>query len=369
MDRLFIPALRGIFGDWVFYSCLISAKDLANRVDYATVLHKNARLSELIQREIKKKRGAEIADYLNTQNERFFNSLVIGVYDGSPVWHEFGITSKTENIRIEEISDNDRHSFGYLQFDGTEKLFAIDGQHRLAGFKTLFEEGNHSDDQVSVILVAHKETKSGRERTRRLFTTLNKTAITVSKGERIALDENDVMAIIVRRLVEDTPDFAGSKIAYQATNNLKVNDLESLTTIGNLYDVLTILFSKIHQKGSTKHLQFSRPPDSELDGYYTLAIDYFAMLRKHIPELDEYFKSSKPRNVVLKYRGDFGGSIAFRPLGLIVLTNVIEQLARTMNLDSAINLVAKAPRNLMEIPFQECFGTRQSKQSNLLGVC
>jgi DNA sulfur modification protein DndB len=71
-------------------------------------------------------------------------------------------------------------------------MFAIDGQHRLAGMKeAVVSQPALGADEVSLVLVAHQTSKSGLERTRRLFTTLNKTARPVGKGEIIALDEND----------------------------------------------------------------------------------------------------------------------------------------------------------------------------------
>ena len=45
------------------------------------------------------------------------------------------------------------------------------------------------------------------ERTRRLFTTLNRYAKPVKKSEIIALDEDDIIAIITRELVEKYPLF------------------------------------------------------------------------------------------------------------------------------------------------------------------
>jgi len=57
-------------------------------------------------------------------------------------------------------------------------------------------------------------------RTRRLFTTLNKTAKAVTKGEIIALDEDDVMAIVVRNLVENHPHFTEQRVLIVAQANL-----------------------------------------------------------------------------------------------------------------------------------------------------
>ncbi len=353
MRKLFIPALRGVFGDWVYYSCLMPAEVVAKQISFAKELHKSKKLSELIQREIKKKRGIEIAQYLLTQKEKFFNSLVVAVYGGSPDWFEFGIKSENKEVSVDDIPDYALHSFGFIHFDGGEKLFAVDGQHRLAGIKKVFEEGKRIPDEIPVILVAHMRTKKGLERSRRLFTTLNKTAIPVSKGERIALDENDVMAITVRRMVEENPKFDGDRIAYKSTNNLATNDLHSLTTIGNLYDVLNILFSKILSKASTRDLQYNRPDDDTLDAYYNSTCDFFALLQESIPELNAYFKAKDYSRVVKKNRGTFGGSVVFRPLGLTIYAETIHRLSATHSLIDSVRLVAKIPRDLAKEPFAD----------------
>jgi hypothetical protein len=74
---LVLPALRGKFGDWIFYSCLMPIGELGSRVSYAKEIHKDKALSQLIQRSLEGPRAKHIADYLKTQ-ERFFNSLVPG---------------------------------------------------------------------------------------------------------------------------------------------------------------------------------------------------------------------------------------------------------------------------------------------------
>jgi len=77
MKRRFLPALRGIFGDWAYYSCLMSLTELSARVTFAKEIHKSKELSALIQRELKRTRAKEIAEYLQNNPERFFNSLVV----------------------------------------------------------------------------------------------------------------------------------------------------------------------------------------------------------------------------------------------------------------------------------------------------
>ena len=100
---------------------------------------------------------------------------------------ETGVVSQEEEAAIESV--------GFLTLRGDEKLFPLDGQHRLAGIKRAMRDGvTHSDDAVSVIFLGHRNTADGLEATRRLFTTLNKTARPVSKSAVIALDEDDVTA-------------------------------------------------------------------------------------------------------------------------------------------------------------------------------
>ena len=110
---------------------------------------------------------------------------------------------------------------GILRLDGTQTLFAIDGQHRVEGIRQALKENKElGREEVSVILVAHRNDSDGMERTRRLFTTLNRYAKPVSKSEIVALDEDDIIAITTRALVEKHPLFQ-EKISLQRRRRLQ----------------------------------------------------------------------------------------------------------------------------------------------------
>ena len=357
LGEIVLPALRGIMGDWVYYSCLIDLKDLSSRVHYAEEIHKNEGLSDMMQRQLQSGRDAQIAEYLKMQPQRFFNSLVVATYDGQPNWHALSdVRNKANTDELQNLSQETVESVGFLTLRGDEKLFAVDGQHRLAGVKKAFLDGLEQDpyDEVSVIFVAHKDTSEDLERTRRLFTTLNKTARPVSKGEIITLDEDDVMAICVRRLIEETELFGDKRIAFVANNNMPISNKTSLTTIGNLYDVLTILFTGAQSElKKKKHdLQRVRPDDEILDAYFKLSEDYFVQLRKNFEELNEFFAAAVTTSVVKKYRGSHGGKALFRPIGLEIFTRIIARLTKDMSLVEAVNLASKLPRNLDESPYE-----------------
>jgi DNA sulfur modification protein DndB len=330
---------------------------LSARVRYAEEIHKNHFLSDMIQRQLKRSRGTQIAEYLRTQPERFFNALVVATYGGQPNWHALSdIRSKEKKPDLQNLSEETIQSLGFLTFRGDEKLFTLDGQHRLAGIKKALEDGLQQDpyDEVSIIFVAHKETKKGLERTRRLFTTLNKTARPVSKGDIIALDEDDVMAISVRWLIEETDLFSGGRIAFVASNNMPVGNRTSLTTIGNLYDVLTIMFTNSRSDLTKRksELQRVRPNDQELNAYFQYAKSLFVEFRQNFDELEKFFSAEDTETIVSRYRGSHGGNALFRPIGLDIFARIIAQLTKDMLLAKAVKLAARLPRHLNEPPYK-----------------
>lgn len=355
-EPMILPALRGVMGNWVYYSCLMQLGELSSRVSFARDIHEHEGLSSMIQRALVKRRRQEIADYIRTQPQRFFNSLVIAVYGGEPNWHALvNVRNRRLDSLLENLDPETVESVGFLTLRGDERLFALDGQHRLAGIKSVVSEGYEPamDDEVSVILVAHERTTTGLERTRRLFTTLNKTARPVTKGDIIALDEDDVMAICVRRLIEQTDLFRGDRVAFVQSNNVPTTNVECLTTIGNLYDILTILFSQANSplRKQKQFLQRSRPDDEELDRYFDYAKDYFTRLRTHFGEIDEFFRAERASDVVRKYRGPHGGSALYRPIGLDIFTQIVVRSTKSLSLDSAVQLTSRLPRDLEQPPY------------------
>lgn len=361
-------ALRGVMGDWVYYSTLMRMDQIAQRVDFASNIHTNKKLSDMIQRELNSQRTDAIATYLNKQNERFFNSLVVATYGGSPDWHPVGaINSKDKDLKS-RLDEATIETVGFLSLSGKEELFALDGQHRLAGIKKAVKEKNKDvlDDTLSVIFVGHKATPKGLAKTRRLFTTLNKTAKPVKKNEIIALDEDDVMAISVRRLIEQSGLFNDNRIAFVGGANMPPSNNESFTTIVALYDCLTHLFTKSNLMlcDTKANLTRARPSDEVLDKYYRLALRYFRYIRNEIPALDSFFSTKEYGKVTAKYRNNFGGNLVFRPKGLLIFTRVAVSLNQDMSLLQAVRTAAKLPLVLKKAPIRGLFW--QSSTSRII---
>jgi DNA sulfur modification protein DndB len=329
--------------------------ELGSRIEFSDQIRKRKELSNWLQRVLNEGRARDIAAYLREQDERFFNSLVVAVYGGEPYWFSAGrISSNHRDFDAHEVSDEVRESIGFLKLSGKERIFALDGQHRLAGIKQCLKDSdsNIASDHQSVLFIGHKESAKGEQRTRRLFTTLNKTAKPVSKSEIIALDEDDVMAITTRHLVENHPYFRGARIAFNSSANLSPSDKRSLTTIVNLYDILAVVFSGIDPKVPQSKLKHYRPPDEDLEIYRGAAQGYFDRLSRTFLKLEKYFTAEDFASLAARYRTANGGSVLFRPVGLLAVTEAIAVICKAKcTIDEALNLMKSAPLELSAPPF------------------
>ena len=163
----------------------------------------------------------------------------------------------------------------------TRNSFPLDGQHRLAGIRSALEEPSEareflSDDEVTVMLVAHEPDEEGRTRSRRLFTVLNKRAVSVKKHETIALDEDDVMAIATRDLVEKfSPLSNAGVVSFSTSANIPTTNHTAFTTIVTLYDMLFDLFRAVSRRKS-EELRFNRPDDDWTNVYIACARSFFS---------------------------------------------------------------------------------------------
>lgn len=355
-DPLTLPCLRGTFGDWIYYTTLMPMKEVEARVHFATEVHKSKQLSKLIQRSLEGDRAKKIAAYLQNNDERFFNSLVLATYEGSPQWFDIANLRSSKNAEVlETMPEGSLDTLGLLRLAGEERIFALDGQHRLAGMRKALEtKVELGDELVPLILVGHETNAVGTRRTRRLFTTLNKTAVPVKKRDIIALDEDDVMAITARRLVETNPAFKHPKIAVISSESMPVGNQDSLITIAALYDLLKVLFRHHKGQGSDHELRFNRPPDEELDKYYKLATGYFSALGAAFPPVGELMSSRKPSEIVAKYRTASGGHVLFRTIGLDIFTQTAVAIAKrdSVSVAAAVPKLKALPTRLDREPFK-----------------
>ncbi|SDK78444.1 DNA-sulfur modification-associated [Maridesulfovibrio ferrireducens] len=246
-NKTFIPAFKAKVGDWNYYICQMKYAEVARQVNFAHELNGNSELNKLLQRGLTS-RTADIKDYLLKSDHRFLGSLIIAAWGGDPQYMAVQIEDR-ENA-LEGLDRN----FGILTFDGTQNYFALDGQHRLKAIKdAVMLNPELGREDICVLLVSHMESTEGRVRTRRLFTNINRNAKITSKSENIVLDEDDGIAIITRRFLEEHPFFKESQRVKVITKSgsdgeLKIappgvspSDKFSFTSIMTLYKCLKSL--------------------------------------------------------------------------------------------------------------------------------
>ena len=151
-EAIHLPSLRAHMGDWVYYITFMPMREIASRISVAEDIHSSDTLKELLQRQLTNRSG-EIELYLRDQPQRFFNAIVVGTYGGTPQWHEVSIR-KLES-RLKNAPDYLDGALGILTLQGGEKLFAIDGQHRVSGIDKAIEKNTKlGSEEVTVIFVA-----------------------------------------------------------------------------------------------------------------------------------------------------------------------------------------------------------------------
>ena len=352
-EPLFLPALRATMGDWVYYVSFMSMGDIASRVSVVEDIHSSTSLKEWLQRMLTNN-SEKISEYLVGQEQRLFNAIVVGTYGGHPNWHEISVKARGE---ILEVPGNAEGAMGLLELRGDETLFAIDGQHRVKGIKeAIRKKDTLKKDEVCTIFVkgvtANKRSQDqkGFQRTRRLFSTLNRYAKPVQKRDIIALDEDDVIAIITRRILEEHPLLI-DKVDMGLSKSMKPTDEINLTTLVTLYDVMDIIL-RDRQRGWGDYKRW-RPPESEVDALYGKANQFWDRLCHQFAPLKELRDSSPEDKIASKYRSPHGGNLLFRPVGLLLIVRVAMDLHSVMGMshDKAVQVVGRAPTDLSESPW------------------
>lgn len=331
-----IPAIRANIGTWTYYITSLTFDQVKNKVERIDdQLHKSESLKDLIQRSITKNYKS-IEDYIINQPEMFFNSLVLAVYNGTPSW-----------VEVELNYDGEEYfNMGFLDFPNEgEKIFPVDGQHRVEGIKSALKANpEFGNNKIGAIFIGHSTDESGMQKSRRLFTTLNRYAKPVTMDDIIALDEDDSVAIVSRNLLENHALFTGKKVTKSKNKSIPDNDKNSITSIITLYQCNRELLKffrkkrKIEAPDSSRdkknlydYLKF-RPSETEItlfEAYCTEYWDAFVMGNLSVGE----FYASEDENPANPYRNRVdGGNLLFRPVGLLPYVQATLEIHKRKNL-------------------------------------
>ena len=301
------PAIRAQMGNWQYYIVRMKMREVAHEVKLAHDIYNDRTLSDAIQRALGEKRvKTEIVGYLARHPDRFFSSIVVAAMEGEPVWHPVEMDS-TVVPKIFTSSSSLKDSFGVLSFGDEPKYYALDGQHRVAAIKLLVSgeasveaPQGFDEDLLSVIVVLREEhdVPEGEwmRRYRRLFSSLNRYAKPTDRDTNIIMDEDDLFAIVTRRLITEyeffqapSPERKSFKVLTKGKNvKAETGHFTTLQTLYATNKVLLMTREREVQKRwgrDDRRLIQTRPDEDELDGYYEELADYWSAILKAIPDL------------------------------------------------------------------------------------
>jgi DNA sulfur modification protein DndB len=251
-----------------------------------------------------------------------------------------------------------------LDFPSKHKIFPVDGQHRVEGIKAaLLENPDLGTTRISVIFIGHRNTEEGMQRTRRLFSTLNRYAKPVTMDDIIALDEDDLVAITTRNLLENHRLFLGKNVTKSNNKAIPNEDKDSFTSIITLYECnLEILKiyrfnnttkSKKNIKSTSEFLKFR--PDEHILSKFQIYVEDFWNNFIDAFNLKNYIES-KASKKALSYRNNTdGGHLLFRPVGLLpfVKASCIIQKRNKKTFKSILKSLSNIDYSLNKEPWKQ----------------
>lgn len=341
-----IPAIRANIGNWIYYVAILSFKqinDYVKRID--DELHKSKLLSEMLQRSISDNYKS-IATYIKTHEDRFFNALILAVYDGEPQWHE---------VRLEYDTGEEFINLGVLELNGKEKIFPVDGQHRVEGIKKVLSESDeYNEECIPVVFIGHKKDAIGMRRARQLFSTLNRYAKPVSMRDIIALDEDDIIAIVSRELIDEHRLFANNRILDTKNKAIPDSNTMALTTVITFYECNRELLSDYikQQKKMGRNIPNLkeyiriRPINEDIEEYKRICFNFWDSMISGLDCVREI--ADNPERDVTDYRNKNGGLIIFRPVALVPFTKAIIRVKNANN-STFEETIKKLPLNVLEL--------------------
>ena len=331
-----IPALRADMGTWTYYITRMRAAEICEQVGIASETEEWESLSieDLYQRDLNNRRvEKQIAPYLARNKDRFFGSIIVMVRDERSVEFE-GIAKISNDVPISYRNLSDDIGFLTLgiSVEGAPSvgLVALDGQHRLAALRHVVRgniQGEYAvdvaDDEVTVLFVVPESVES----TKRLFTTINRSARKVSTHDVLLMDEDDARAIVARRLASSrllAPRGLENLPLVKWDSNTMPDASESWTTLNALNTFVEVVATILSLECAVLDDYTDRPTNNELDKLLNESMRWLDLLFKVFPILGKI--SGDATTIPDQRKPDAEYSVLFKPAGFVVMALALQKL-------------------------------------------
>jgi DNA sulfur modification protein DndB len=244
-----IVVKQGKFGNTTYWITTMKAIDVVNTLKIPAEIEGWTNLSpeERYQRMVNYKRVKDhMAPYLAKSDDRFFGAFIVSIIGAVPEFEPL------ENVlpAAPRAYKAALQSLGVLHLDQGQMLVPLDGQHRLAALQFAITGKDEKqkqldhfqinpavrEDDVTLILIAHDNQKA-----RKIFNKVNQYAKPTSKGDNLIVDDDNIVAVIARELIQD---LLPESHLVQLTTNTISSKSGSFTTLSTIYestlDFLTI---------------------------------------------------------------------------------------------------------------------------------
>jgi DNA sulfur modification protein DndB len=229
----YIPAMRAKMGDLDYFVSTITFGEAARMIEYVEAVDSWTPETppELkLQRKLNTQRvERELVPYLLSSDDHFYSALTVEIRPAPYVDAEG------------EIAFDVRESFpGGLQFgtltlDGTESLYALDGQHRLKSIELAVRRRPElAREHIALILVPFRSIP----RSQTLFSDLNRYAKGPSKSMSLLFTHREGLARIAKALAQEVP-LLRDRVNMESTS-LSSNSRQFIT-LSTLYEMTRTL--------------------------------------------------------------------------------------------------------------------------------
>ena len=240
-----LPAMQGRMGDTDYYLISLKANELVNLVKEPKNMPgwDDEKIEEIYQRKINYTRvRTQIAPYLaNNKDSRFFGSLIVAAFnfDEHVRFLPMNKLSAVAESKLTPEQQEAASKIGMLTLGGGVMMVPLDGQHRLKALEFAMRGKDHvgkdipgidvdmelANEDISVILVPYQP-----EKARRIFTRVNRYARRPTTSETYVTDDDDVFAVLARRVANDI----GGRLVKYTQPTLTPKDPE-FTTLAILH--------------------------------------------------------------------------------------------------------------------------------------
>lgn len=241
MMATYVPAMRANMGNLEYYVGVVTLGEAARMVDYVEKVDQwtSQTPPELkLQRRLNLQRvEREMVPYLLGNRDHFYSALTVEIRpaptDAGPGTLSFD-AKQTYPGGI---------AFGTLTLDGTEHLYALDGQHRLKSIQlSIHQNPQLAREHITLILVPFQNV----ERSQTLFSDLNRYARSPSKSIALLFTHREPLARVTKELADSVP-LLRNRVNMESTS--LSSNAHHFITLSTLYEMTRALAGE--QKGGS----------------------------------------------------------------------------------------------------------------------